>query len=145
MLTTDQKGAIAETAITHAAIKLGVNVYKPVMEGGRYDMIFDLPAGLLRVQCKWAPKQRDVIVLRCYSNRRNRHGLLRRVYTDREIDAFAAYCPEIDACYLLPIDLFSGRTQVFLRLTPCRNNQKVGVNWAADFEFAATLSRLQGP
>ena len=54
LLTTDQKGAIAETAVTHAAIKLGVNVYKPVMEGGRYDMILDLPSRLLRVQCKWA-------------------------------------------------------------------------------------------
>jgi hypothetical protein len=42
MLTSDQKGAIAETAIIHAAIKLGVNVYTPVVEGGRYDMIFEV-------------------------------------------------------------------------------------------------------
>jgi hypothetical protein len=27
-LTTDQKGAIAETAIIHAAVKLGVGVFK---------------------------------------------------------------------------------------------------------------------
>ena len=51
MLTTDQKGAIAETAIIHAAIKLGVNVYRPVMEGGRYDMIFEVGSNLLRLQC----------------------------------------------------------------------------------------------
>jgi hypothetical protein len=35
VLTTDQKGAIAESAIVHAAIKLGVGVYRPLVEGGR--------------------------------------------------------------------------------------------------------------
>jgi hypothetical protein len=35
MLTTDQKGNIAETAITAAAVRLGVDVYRPVGEGVR--------------------------------------------------------------------------------------------------------------
>ncbi len=142
MLTTDQKGAIAETSITAAAIKLGINVYRPVMEGGRYDMIFELGTRLVRVQCKWAPRHGDVIVLRCYSLRRNRDGLLRRVYAESEIDAFAAYCPETGDCYYLPFELFAGRRQVHLRLEPCKNNQGRGVNWAKDFEFAATLGPL---
>jgi len=42
ILTTDQKGAIAETAIIHAAVKLGIGVYKPLADGDRYDLIFDL-------------------------------------------------------------------------------------------------------
>jgi hypothetical protein len=145
ILRTNQKGAIAEAAVTHVAIKLGVGVYKPVMEGGRYDMIFDLPSRLWRVQCKWAPRHGDVVVLRCYSARRNRDGLLRRIYAEGEIDAFAAYCPEVDRCYFVPFDLFVGRTHVHLRLGPCKNNQRTGVNWATDFELAATLSRLLGP
>jgi hypothetical protein len=139
VLTSGQKGAIAETAIIHTAIKLGVNVYTPVVEGGRYDMIFEVGSNLLRIQCKWSPRHGDVVALRCYSARRNRNGLLRRVYADGEIDAFAAYCPELDRCYLLPFDLFAGRTQISLRLGPCRNNQNLGINWAKDFEFAATL------
>jgi hypothetical protein len=49
MLTTDQKGAVAETAIVHAATKLGIDVYTPVGEGGRYDMIFDVEDRLVRV------------------------------------------------------------------------------------------------
>jgi hypothetical protein len=39
MLTTDQKGNIAETAIVAAAVKLRADVYRPVGEGGRYDVI----------------------------------------------------------------------------------------------------------
>ena len=38
-MTTDQKGAIAELAIQLAAAKLGIEVYRPVAEGGRFDMI----------------------------------------------------------------------------------------------------------
>ncbi|HKY12549.1 MAG TPA: group I intron-associated PD-(D/E)XK endonuclease [Gaiellaceae bacterium] len=49
MLTTDQKGAIAEMGITWHATQFGVDVYKPVAEGGRYDLIFDFADRLWRV------------------------------------------------------------------------------------------------
>jgi hypothetical protein len=140
VLTTDQKGNIAEAAVVAAAIKLGIDVYKPVGEGGRYDMIFELDDRLVRVQCKWAPRQGDVIVVRCYSTRRTRDGLLRRPYKAGEIDAFAAYCPDIDRCYFLPFH--SQRSEVLLRLGPTRNNQAQGINWAKDYEFTATLGPL---
>ena len=139
MLKTDQKGNIAEAAVVAAAAKLGIEVYRPFGEGGRYDMIFMIDESLWRIQCKWAPRQNDVIVFRCYSCRRNRDGLLRRKYVDGEIDAFAAYCPETDNCYFLPFHLFANRVQILLRLAPCRNNQNLGVNWANSYEFAATL------
>jgi hypothetical protein len=54
MLTTDQKGAIAEMAIAWEATKLGIEVYRPMAEGGRFDMIFLLGNERARVQCKWA-------------------------------------------------------------------------------------------
>ena len=142
VLTSDQKGNIAETAIVAAAVKLGIDVYRPVGEGGRYDMIFELGSNLVRVQCKWAPRHGDVVLLRCYSARRNRDGLVRRLYKSGEIDAFAAYCPDVDLCYLLPFAELVGCTQIHLRLGPGRNNQSIGVRWAADYEFAAKLVGL---
>jgi PD-(D/E)XK endonuclease len=143
VLTTDQKGAIAETAIAHAAIELGVGVSRPIGDE-RYDLIFDLRPRLIRVQCKWAMRHGDVIVVRCYGNRRTAEGLRRSFYSADEIDAFAAYCRELQICYLLPIELFAGRTQVYLRLRPTRNNQRSLVNWANEYEFDATLDRHQG-
>jgi PD-(D/E)XK endonuclease len=144
MLTTDQKGAIAEMGIAWHATQLGVDVYKPVAEGGRCDLIFDFDGRLWRVQCKWASRQRDVLIVRCYSCRRAREGMRKRRYTPDEVDAFAAYYAERDRCYFMPIALFPRSAQICLRLAPARNNQRQLVNWAKDFEFAATLARPQG-
>jgi PD-(D/E)XK endonuclease len=141
MLTTDQKGAIAEMGIAWAATKLGVEVYRPLSEGGRFDMIFLLGDDLARVQCKWAPRIGDAILVRCYSCRRARDGHRRRRYASREIDAIAAYCPDNERCYYLPIDWIGDRRQILLRLAPAHNNQRRGIHWAKDFEFAATLNR----
>ena len=102
-MTTDQKGAIAELAIQLAATKLGVEVYVPVAEGGRYDMIFDLDGDLVRVQCKWASRYDHVLIARCYRARRNRDGLVRRLYTRREIDAYALYSLQLDRCFFVPM------------------------------------------
>jgi len=145
VLTTDQKGAIAESAIAHAAIKLGIDVYKPLSDGGRYDLIFEIGSALLRVQCKWAPRQGDVVLVRCRSCRRTRDGVRHRGYTSAEVDVIAAYCPDLDRCYLISADRFDGRLQLMLRLAPSRNNQRAGVNWADDFAFEARLEALMGP
>jgi hypothetical protein len=109
-LTTNQKGAIAEAVITSEAIKLGFDVYRPAVEGGRYDLIFGLGAELIRVQCKWARREGEVVNVRLQTSRRTRGGvLLRRSYAADEIDAVAAYCPDLGRCYLVPVDLVAGR------------------------------------
>jgi hypothetical protein len=112
MITTDQKGNIAETAVAASATKLGVDVYRPIGEGTRYDMIFDMD----RV---------------CFaSNASGQHGM--------------GMCSLCGACYFLPAALWAGRRQLHLRLGPARNNQAKRINWAGDYEFAATLPRLPG-
>jgi PD-(D/E)XK endonuclease len=143
-MTTDQKGAIAETCIAAAAVKLGIEVYRPIAEGGRYDMIFDLETQLLRVQCKWAPRRGDVLVVSCRSARRCAEGFIRRPYTAEEVDAIAAYNLELDRCFLIPIDLVENRPGIALRISACRNNQRRRINWADDFDFAARLGQHQG-
>ena len=145
MLTTDQKGAVAETAIIHAAVKLGIGVFKPISDGERYDLIFDIGTRLLRVQCKWARRYGDVIAVRTYSSRRARNGIRKRSYTGDEVDVIAVYCHDVHQCYLLQLDHFDGRSQFDPRLAPSRNNQRLRVNWASAFEFEATLERLLGP
>jgi hypothetical protein len=145
VLTTDQKGAVAESAVVLAAIRLGAEIYRPLNDGTRYDLILDVGRELLRVQCKYAPRHGDVVAVRCYSTRRARDGLRKRQYTAAEVDVIAAYCPEIDRCFLILSSEFEGRTGLVLRLAPTKNNQHVRVNWAEDFSFEARLTALLGP
>jgi len=145
VLTSDQKGAVAELAIAHAATELGIGVARPLLDQ-RYDLIFDLRPKLLRVQCKWAERQGDVINVRCYSSRRNRAGLVRRLYTGQEIDAIAAYCPDVSRCYFLPSGIVAGRAQLSLRLEPTQNGQALGIRWADSFDFAKLdWESIKGP
>lgn len=130
------------STITAAAVRLGIGVYRPVMEGGRYDLVFDLGSRLVRVQCKWAPLRGDVLSVPLRSCRRGRDGFIRRTYTAEEIDAVAAYCQPVNRCFWLPIDLFAGSPEIRLRLAPTRNNQRRRINWADDFDFVAKLRSL---
>ena len=145
MLTTDQKGAVAELAIADAALRLGVGVFRSLADGERYDLIFDLRPELVRVQCKWACQHGDVVTIRCRSCRRTRDGLVHRGYTLDEVDAIAAYCADLDRCYYVPLKRFEGRSALQLRLVPARNNQRLGINWAEDFSLGARLTALLGP
>jgi hypothetical protein len=138
VLTSDQKGAVAEAAIAHAALELGIGVAKPLGDE-RYDLIFDLHPRLFRVQCKWAVRHGSVLSIRCYSTRRGADGLLRRRYSADEIDAVAAYCADLRKCYFLPVERFPAHHTIQLRLSASRNNQMQRINWASAYEFAATL------
>ena len=120
-------------------MKLGYDVYRPLNDGTRYDLIIDIDGRLLRVQCKWGSRRGDVISIHCCRSRRTATGHLKRAYTAGEVDAFGIYCAELDRCYLLPIDGFSGQKQIRLRLAPARNNQREGIHWAEAYEFAARL------
>jgi len=125
VLTANQKGAIAELAITSAAIRLGSWCIRPVADE-RYDLVLDIGSRLLRVQCKTAAPDGDALVIRCYSCRRTAAGMLNRSYTSEEIDAVAAYCDELDRCYLIPIDRVDGLTTIGSDLLRRRTTKLAG-------------------
>jgi hypothetical protein len=142
-MTTDQKGAIAEACIAADAMKIGIGVFRPLADE-RYDLIFDLRPKLLRVQCKWVNVRKGVLTVFCTSSRRTAEGFRRRTYSEEEVDAIAAYSLELDRSFLIPIALVAHRPSIGLRVEPCRNNQRRGINWADDFDLAATLRRHHG-
>src|SRR4051794_3386553 len=128
-MTPGRKGAIAEAAIAAEAIRLGFDVYRPVSEGGRYDLIIDAGPRLLRAQCKWAGLREDVLVTRLSTSRLTPRGYLRTTYTAEEIDGVAAYCMALDLCVSLPIEELAGQSYLHLRIGPTRNGQRSGVKW----------------
>jgi hypothetical protein len=144
VLTPSQKGSIAESAIVAAAIKLGIAVFRPVNEGLRYDLVFELEHEFVRVQCKWTVLRGGAVTLPCFSRGRSADGFVNRPYTADEIDAFAAYCPQVDRCYFLRLADFPDHRLIQLRVVPTRNNQQRGIHWAEEYEFGATLGCVPG-
>ena len=118
-------------------MRLGIPVLRPQEEHGRYDLVFELDGRFLRVQCKWAARSGDVIPVRFTTHRRGPHGFIRTQYSADEIDAVAAYCPDTDECYLLPMEEVGSRTLIHLRLTPPANGQRASVHYAANYLLGA--------
>lgn len=143
MLTTNQKGVIAEAAVIYECAKLGIPVARPI-DDLRYDLILDLGVHLLRVQVKWASGDGQVMYVRTRRARRGPNGLIHRKYVAGEIDAVAAYSPDTERCYLLPYELSVECCGTQLRFAPTRNNQSSGIRWARDYELAAKLQELTG-
>ncbi len=137
MLTSNQKGAIAEAHIVAAAVELGIDVYRPVAEGCRSDLILDTGQRMLRTQCKWANRKGDVVVVRGRTSRHTPRGYVWTTYSAAEVDGIAAWCPDTAECYFVPIAEIDGRTSMHLRLAPARNRQEHLVHWAAQYRLGA--------
>jgi PD-(D/E)XK endonuclease len=140
--TPSMKGAIAEAVIAAEAVKAGVGVLRPIVEGLRYDLVFDVAGRLLRIQCKSGRARNGVVVIGTRSCRHTPRGYVRSSYTSPEIGAIAVYCMDLNTCYFLPIEEIDGSSTVHLRLTPAANNQRVAVRYAAHFEFRGAIAQL---
>ena len=131
------KGAVAEAAITAKAVELGIVVLRPIVEGRRYDLVFDIDHRLYRVQCKWAPRRGAIIFVSIATCRYTPRGYVRSTYGLEEVDAVAVYCQELKRCFWLPIEAVAGKHAISLRLEPAANNQQAAVKYAADYELGA--------
>ena len=139
MLTSNEKGNVAEAAIALEAIKLGIDVLKPLAEHGRYDLALDIGGRLLRAQCKWGSLDRElgVVCVRVGGSRLTPNGYVTSTYSPEEVDAVAVYCDALGEVFLVPIEVVAGKRQVHLRLDPPRNSQRACINLAGDYRLGA--------
>ena len=143
MDSPNHKGAVAEAAIALAAVRLGVEVFKPLSEHSRCDMIFEVTGILYRVQCKTARRQGEVVVIPLLTASCTPSGYVRSRYGVEEIDLIAAYCHELDRSYLLPFEGKVGwQTTINLRLSAPLNGQRASINYASEYEFPGAVAQL---
>lgn len=133
---------MAEAAIVFHATRLGIPVFRPLLEHCRYDLVMEIGDRLQRVQCKWAPLNAGVIVVRLVSSRYTSNGnQVQSTYSADEIDAAAVYCEKLDSCYLIPVGLFAGMRQLHLRVQPPRNRQRASLHWASQYELRGAVAQ----
>ncbi len=145
VLTTSEKGGVAELKIAALAADLGVPVLRPMTEQLRYDLAFDWGGRIWRVQCKWGSLANEGAVVAAHlgGSYHSPRGYVRSSYSADEVDLVAVWCAEIERGFLLPIELVAGRCYVYLRLTPPRNGQRACVNLASDFDFTGAVAQLE--
>jgi hypothetical protein len=142
MLSPTQKRSIAEAVIAAQAVKAGVNVLRPLAEGGRYDRLFEIEERFVRVQCKSGKLRDDVIIVPTRTCRHTPRGYVRTTYDASEVDAIAVYCHETSGCYLSPIEDVRARWEIRLRLAPARNNQAFAITYAERYAFRGAIAQL---
>ena len=136
------KGNVAEAMVAAQAIRLGVEVLKPLTEHARYDLVLDVGSRLHRVQCKWAPCRDEVIRVNLTGSRYTARRRVQTTYSADEVDLIGVYCESVGRCYLIPIELVAERRAVWLRLGAPRNGQRACLNWAADYELPGAIAQL---
>jgi hypothetical protein len=78
----------------------------------------------------------------CSSCRLTPGGYRYANYAASDVDAIAAYCGDLDTCYLIPIADVGGRSMLSLRLAPAANGQAVAIRWPATYEFSGAIAQL---
>jgi hypothetical protein len=137
------RGTISEMAIALEAVELGVEVFKPLSEHSRADLIFGIADRLYRVQCKSARLSGEVLQISLVSSWHTPQGYVRNKYTAAEVDLVAAHCHELRRNYLIPFDCVEeGKSGIHLRLSPPKNGQRAAIHYAAQYELPGAVAQL---
>jgi hypothetical protein len=141
MTDTKTAGEITEAVVLAEFLKAGFPVLVPFGDNLRYDLVVETAERFLRVQCKTASPcgwrgDRSCVRFHARSTKlvaRSYRGS--RAYRN-EVDLFAAYAPTTGQVYVLAVDEVP-ETDVWLRLTPAKNNNQFGIRMAEDHTLAA--------
>ena len=133
-----KKGTVSEAYFIAKCLDNDWTVADVVGDCERYDCILDKGERLERVQIKTGRMYYGAIYFPTSSstyhvpdNCNTKHA--RHNYRG-QIDAFGVYSPELNKCYLIPVEEV-GTSQACLRVDPPKNGQSKAVRWAKDFEI----------
>lgn len=147
-MNTKHKGDIAETRFIYEFVKRGYSVLVPFGDNSRYDMVIEMIDGTFkRVQVKYttSDKGEKVIVPSQSKNVKFDGGgkatNIRRQYTEDEIDYIGVYVPDIDKCFLIPIEKFSAGGSTVFRLKELNGFNQHEIKYLTDYELDKILGQ----
>jgi hypothetical protein len=124
-----------------ALTEAGYELLVPFGENTRYDLVIDDGVRLARVQCKTGRLRKGAVIFSACSSYAHHPNprMVTRSYIG-QIDYFAVFCPETSSSYLIPIGDAPLTRSGSLRVDPPRNNQRIGIRFAADYEIGQRSS-----
>ena len=143
-MNTKEIGNLTELQCITGLYALGCDVSIPFGNSQKYDLIIDYNNHLYKVQVKHAQDKYTDGELTHFSFKtrwqgHNMTGYTQTSYTKKDIDYFATY--HQGKVYLIPVEECSGAEKT-IRYTPPKNNQRIGINFAEDYEAEEVLKKL---
>jgi hypothetical protein len=135
MASLKTKGDLAELKVAADLVDRGYRIAIPFGEDVDFDLILIRGEALERVQVKYTESDGCVVSVKCYSHSLT-NGRVRQTkrYTAATIEWLAVYDRTTRRCFYLPAtELGEGRSNLHLRLTPARNNQRARIRYAEDY------------
>jgi hypothetical protein len=138
-LTQKQKGNLSEMKIAAKLMEYGYTVCFPYGENTRFDLIFECNSKLYKVQVKTGryDEQTETITISCRSNKCyiNLESTENRSQDYKnDVDYIGTYCPQLDKCYMIPINV-CGKAQLNLRVGNSQKTNQHGTNYASHYQI----------
>ncbi len=133
-MNTKRKGNVGEAKVIADLLEQGLEVALPFGDNLPFDLIAVEPDfRLWKIQVKFARAHQGVIRVKNWRQSENTQRRYERIYTPAQVDVFAIYCPDTDLVYYVSQTEIGQRTTFYLRVTPTKNQQKVGIHWHNDY------------
>lgn len=123
---TIEKGYLGNLIVEKKLIENGWNIYKPILENGKVDLIIEKNNLYLRIQIKTiiSNNNQRIIPVRKISHNMGTYKV--KYYTDKDIDYFIGVDLDFEDLYILPIK-FSQQIKSSISINRCikfKNNFK---------------------
>lgn len=125
---TKTKGLIAELKFAAHLVADGWNVFLPLGENCRYDLVAEKKNKFIRLQVKYVTPKNGGLDINCSSS--NNWSVL--PYQINEIDYIVAFDSHSNDIYFLPIEEIT-KYKFKLRLVGSKNNQNRGIHMAEKY------------
>lgn len=115
---TIEKGYLGQLIVEQKFIENGWNLFKPVLENGKVDLIVEKDNVYLKIQIKTVQTERNskLIPIRKISHNMGEYKIKR--YTKEDIDYFIGVDIETKDLYILPV-AFSSNYKSSIRVSSC--------------------------
>ena len=129
-------GDATEAMVIARLVQVGKMILVPYGENHRYDLVIDEGDRFIRVQCKTGRLRNGAVLFATCSStyhfpKNQPASFYQRDYAN-DADLFGVYCPELDAVYLVPVEVV-GKRAAALRIDPSKNGQAKKIRWARDY------------
>lgn len=134
---TKRKGDISEQKAITKLLELGVEVYTPVGENTRADLIYQKSDELVRVQVKTGRKKNGCVVFNCAKIHSNSTEHRRSSYQG-DVEEFIIYHRDNDQLYIVSIDELP-ETEMRFRIEESESPYASyhNVNWGKDYKLVS--------